>query len=91
MDLGVIVKAVYEPGQFVSPIFIRPKKNGEHRMVLNLKKLNEFIPYHHFKMDTFEKALNLITKDTYMGSIDLRHAYYSIGIAPEQQKYFRFV
>ena len=91
MDLGVIVKAVYEPGQFVSPIFIRPKKNGEHRMILNLKKLNEFIPYHHFKMDTFEKALNLITKDTYMGSIDLRHAYYSIGIAPEQQKYLRFV
>lgn len=26
-----------------------------------------------------------------MASIDLRHAYYSVGIAPEQQKYFRFI
>lgn len=90
LNLGVVIKVDYEPGQFVSPIFVRPKKNGEFRMILNLKELNKFIPYRHFKMDTFEKVLNLITKDVFMGSIDLRHAYYSIGIAKEQQKYFRF-
>lgn len=90
IQMGVVIKAEYEKGQFCSPIFVRPKKNGEYRMILNLKKLNEFIPYQHFKMDTFEKALNLISKDIYMGSIDLRHAYYSIGIAVEQQKFFRF-
>ena len=38
MVLGLLVKAVYEPGQFVSPIFIRRKMNGELRMILNLKK-----------------------------------------------------
>ena len=59
-------------------------QNGEYRMVLNLKKLNEYIPYKHFKMETFENALTLISKGSYMASVDLRHAYYSIQIAEEQ-------
>ena len=60
-------------------------------MILNLKSLNEFIPYHHFKMDTFENTINLVTKDMFMASLDLRHAYYSVGLAEEIQRYFRFL
>ncbi|CAG2210062.1 unnamed protein product [Mytilus edulis] len=76
--------------QFLSPIFLRPKKNGEYRMILNLKKLNEYIEYHHFKMDTFESAIKLVTSKSFMASIDLRHAYYSVPIAEEHQKFLRF-
>ena len=43
--------------QFLSPIFLRTKPNGEYRMILNLEKINGFVPYHHFKMDTFEIVL----------------------------------
>ena len=34
----VIVPARNEPGQFISTIFLRPKPDGTHRMILNLKK-----------------------------------------------------
>ena len=34
----VIVTASNEPGQFISTIFLRPKPDGTHRMILNLKK-----------------------------------------------------
>ena len=91
LDLDVIIPVQNCEGQILSPIFLRPKKNGEYRMVLNLKKLNEHIPYKHFKMETFENALTLITRGIHMASVDLRHAYYSIKIADEQQKYFRFI
>ena len=90
LDLQVIIEVEPRNDQILSPIFLKPKKNGEYRMVLNLKKLNEYIPYKHFKMETFENALTLISKGSYMASVDLRHAYYSIQIAEEQQKYFRF-
>ena len=48
---------------FLSTIFVRPKKNGELRVILNLKKMNKFIPYQHFKMDIFESAVCLVSKD----------------------------
>lgn len=75
--------------KFLLPIFVRPKKNGEYRVVLNLKDLNEYVLYQHFKMDTFQQALTLITKGTYMASVDLRHAI-SVKFADEHQKYLCF-
>ena len=47
----VLIEVKNDEEQFLSPIFLRPKPNGEYRMILNLKKFNEFVPYHHFKMD----------------------------------------
>ena len=58
---------------------------------LDLKKLNESITYHHFKMDTFETALKLIKPNCFMASVDLRHAYYSIKMAESHQIKLRFV
>ncbi|VDI55641.1 Hypothetical predicted protein [Mytilus galloprovincialis] len=41
-------------------------------------------------MDTFESAIKLVTSKSFMASIDLRHAYYSVPIAEEHQKFLRF-
>ena len=54
LDISVLIVVKNSEEQFLSPIFLRPKPNGEYRMIMNLKKFNEFVPYHHFKMDTFE-------------------------------------
>ena len=89
--MGVLKEVEHHPDEFLSPIFLVPKKDGEYRMILNLKTLNESITYHHFKMDTFEIALKLIKPNCYMASVDLRHAYYSINVAESQQVKLRFV
>ena len=88
---GIIRLSLYEDGQVISPIFVRPKKDGSHRVIFNLKKLNEAVSYHHFKMDTLETAIKLMKPGCYMTSIDLKDAYYSIPIAPERQKFLKFV
>ena len=59
-------------------------------MILNLKELTEYIEPHHFKMETFESALDLIKPFSYFASIDLRHAYYSINMAENDQTFLRF-
>ena len=41
-------------------------------------------------MDTIHTALDLITQDCWMASLDLKDAYYSVGIHPDFQKYFKF-
>lgn len=91
LKMNVIQEVESEINEFISPIFVRPKKNGEYRMILNLKELNKHIEYQHFKMDSFESALNLIKENAYMSSVDLRHAYYSINIAEQHRKFLRFV
>ena len=81
----------FDEHQYISPIFTVSKKNkSEYRMILNLKELNEYIEPYHFKMETFESALKLIKPFSYFASIDLRHAYYSINMAENDQKFLRF-
>ena len=93
LRLGVIKQVNFEKkNQYISSIFTVPiKDNKEQRMILNLRELNTFITPRHFKMDTFEMGLHLVKQDFYLYSIDLRHAYYSVPIAEEDQKYLRFI
>ena len=86
----VIYESQHEDGEFISPIFLRPKKDGTYRMILNLKSLNKFIKYHHFKMDSLQTVLQMLTPSCYMTSCDLRDAYYCIYVNKKFQKYLKF-
>ena len=87
---AVVVETSHEPGEFISSVFVRPKKDGSHRMILNLKNLNKHVQYNHFKMDTLQSVISLITPNCYMASVDLKDAYYSVPIAVSDQKYLKF-
>ena len=87
---GVIEKCSHEDWEFISPVFLRPKKSGKCRMILNLKKLNKHVADIHFKMDTLQSCINLMKKNCFMGSLDLTYAYYWVSISTESQKYLKF-
>ena len=91
LQKGIIRRSSFEDGQVISPIFTRPKKDGSHRVIFNLKRLNDSVSYHHFKMDTLETAIKLIRPSCYMTSFDLKDAYYSIPVALEHQKFLKFI
>ena len=90
VNKGVIQKVQPEATQFISSIFLRPKPDGSHRLILNLKKFNENVVYHHFKMDSIYNIIKLVTKDCFMASLDLKDAYYSIPIKVSHQKFLCF-
>lgn len=71
--------------------FRTTKQNGEFRMILNLKQLNDRILYFRFKMGNFENVLNLVSKDMYFCTLDICKAYYSIPLEKQQQTNFRFL
>lgn len=71
-------------------IFLVPKKDETSRHVINLKNLNEFVEYHHFKQENLQFALQLIEKNDFLTSIDLKDSYFSISINPDFQKYLTF-
>ena len=90
LTTNVIERTAPHRSGFMSNIFLREKRNGSFRMILNLKPLNPHVHYEHFKMSTLNSALHLITKDCYMASIDLADAYYSISVAESHRKYLQF-
>ena len=69
---GVITKCEHESGEYISPIFVRQKPDGSCRLILNLKNLNEDMPYIHFKTETLQPVLTLITSGCYLASLSLR-------------------
>ena len=75
---------------WISNIFLRPKKDGSFRMILNLKPLNKFIKYEKFKMEGINEVIRMIQKDMKMISIDLKQAYFHVKISEKYQKYMTF-
>ena len=90
IKIGVIKQVSPVDGQILSPIFLTDKKDGSKRMILNLKALNKYMVYEHFKMENIYKAMELMTKDCFLASVDLEKAYYSVSIAEIHRKYLRF-
>ena len=90
LQKGAIVQTVHTAGEFLSNIFIRPKKDGSFRPIINLKGLNAFVAHFHFKMETIRTAIQLIRPQCYMASVDLKDAYFAVPIASEHRKYLRF-
>ena len=91
LQKAVIAESFVSFDQFISPIFVREKKNGSYRLICNLQDLNQYITNHHFKMESLQRAIQMITKNCYMASIDLKDAYYCVPIAFEYQKYLKFM
>ena len=78
LDKSITVPSEHETCEFISTIFVRQKADGSFRLIFNLRRLNEHIVYHHFKMESLKSVIQLMEKDCFMASVDLRDAYYSV-------------
>ena len=89
---GAIVRVGPTRGQFLSSIFLIPKKSGGMRPVINLKNLNRFLESAHFKMEHLLTILPLVSPNCLMTSLDLKDAYFFLFQSPSNvgSRYLRF-
>lgn len=87
---GAIRECYWEKEQFVSSYFLAPKPDGTDRFILNLKILNEFIIDRHFQMEDKRTALKLVFLNCYMGTLDIKDAYFLVAVEEKSRKYLRF-
>ena len=80
-----------EEGDFISPIFLKPKKDGSYRMILNLKELNASVEAPHFKMESIRNIVSMVHRNVWMASVDLKDAFFSIPICEDDIKYLKFL
>ncbi|MCP3932072.1 MAG: hypothetical protein GY705_23615, partial [Bacteroidetes bacterium] len=87
---GIIEPTEWEEDCYVSNIFTKTKSDLSFRIILDLSDLNEAVKYHHFKMDCLNTAIDLMSENCYMTSIDWKDAYYSVPVNIEFRKYLTF-
>ena len=90
LSKGAIREAIPKGDQFLSNVFVTPKGEGQFRPIINLKKLNEFVPYHHFKMEGLKDVKHLLKRGDWMCKIDLSDAYFSVPLGTRSRKFVRF-
>lgn len=72
-------------------MFLVAKRDGGFRPpMINLRALNQFVPYEHFKMEGLHCLKNILQPGDFMYKIDLKDVYFSIPLAQNSQKYVRF-
>lgn len=86
------IKPVNRAGDaFYSRIFVVPKKGGKFRPVVNLRPLNRFMIYSHFKMEGIQVVRDVLQRQDWLTRIDLKDAYLAVPICQEHRKYLRFI
>ncbi|KAI9560527.1 reverse transcriptase [Daphnia sinensis] len=76
---------------FVSSMFIIKKASGGFRPIINLKNLNCFLVYRHFKMEGLPTLKHLIKERDWMVKIDLRDAYLTVPVNENFHEFLQFL
>jgi hypothetical protein len=75
---------------FESPVFTVPKKGGAFRLCTDYRKLNDFQRKTTFRMDDVQLISEIIIPGDFGMLLDLKDAYFTLGLHPSHRKYCRF-
>jgi len=94
-EQAVIEKCEFEEGDFMNNVFLREKKSKylkerRFRVILNLKKLNDYVRYQHFKIDGLDSCVSLMEPGCYMANIDIVNAYHTVRFSSDFTRYLKF-
>ena len=86
---GAIKRTQPVQGEFLNNLFLVGKK-GHYLPAINLKILNQFIPFLHFKMKGLSQLKHLIQEGEWMSKLDLKDAYFSVPLNRNSRKFARY-
>ena len=83
-DLDIIEDAD-GPTPWVSPLVAVPKSNGDIRVCVDMRRVNEAIIRERHPIPTLEETLHSLNGATVFSKLDLRWGYHQIELSPESR------
>ena len=87
---GAIEVCSHTPGEFVSNIFMVPKKSGGNRPVIDTRAPNEFVEYIPFRMEDISLLKSVLKQGDFMTKLNLRGTYLTVPVHKRSRIYLRF-
>lgn len=88
MDEGIVRPS---RSDYASPILLRPKKNGKHRLCVDYRKLNMKIVKDRYPLPIMDSVLEDLYGKTIFSSIDLKNGFHHVDMAENSVKYTSFI
>ena len=63
------------PQGFITQMFLVPNKDGSHRPIIDLRELNSFIHWEHFKSEGIHLVKDLLQENNWLVKLDLKHLF----------------
>lgn len=76
---------------YASPILLKQKPNGTHRMCVDYRKVNERIAKDRYPLPLMEDVIESIHDQVIFSSIDLRNGFFHVDVEEESKKYTAFI
>ena len=82
LDKKAIILSNREEGDFISTIFLVPKKNSvsKFQIILNYKEFNKYAVKSSFKMETSQHIITVVTPNMFMTNINIIDAYLVVPV-----------
>jgi len=87
--LGVI-KKVNESTDWVNSMVITKKKNGELRICMDPKDLNESIKREHYQIPTCEEIISEMSGASYLTTLDASQGFWQLKLDESSTRYCTF-
>lgn len=85
-----VIKKIEEPTEWLNPLVIVEKSNGDLRLCLDPKYLNKAIQREHFLIPTSEEIAVKLCNKEYFSVLDMKDGYFQIKIDSQSSKYTAF-
>ena len=85
-----IIEPVQGPTPWVSPIVVAPKPNGDIRLCIDTRRVNDAVVHGRFPFPTVDETLHKINGSSVFTKLDLRAGFHQIELDEESRQYTVF-
>ena len=85
-----IIEPVQGPTPWVSPIVVAPKPNGDIRLCIDMRRVNEAVVRERFPFPTVDETLHKLNGSSVFTKLDLRAGFHQIELDEESRQYTVF-